>query len=82
VIGGLNVAAVLFGLATSAVTIAVADRLYRTLATALDWIEDRVLRARTAPPQHAEAEALLALLCEQLHEQLQWGARRRGPSST
>jgi hypothetical protein len=70
-IGEFNVAAILFGLAASAVTIAVADRLYPTLATALDWNEDRVLRAPTARPQHAEAEALLALLCERLHERLQ-----------
>ena len=56
---GAQVAAILFGLAASTLTIAVANRLHRTLATTLDWIEDRVLRVRTARPQSAEAEALL-----------------------
>ena len=65
---GAQVAAILFGLAASTLTIAVANRLHRTLATTLDWIEDRVLRVRTARPQSAEAEALLR---EQLHERLQ-----------
>ena len=68
VIEALTMPAILFGLAASTLTIAVANRLHRTLATTLDWIEDRVLRVRTARRQSAEAEALLR---EQLHERLQ-----------
>ena len=37
---------------------------------ALRWIEDR-WNARTARPQPDEVQALLALLCEQLHDRLQ-----------
>jgi hypothetical protein len=65
-IGGLNVAAVLFGLAACAVTIAAVELLDR----ALHWIEDR-WNARAARAQPDEVQALLTLLCEQLHERLQ-----------
>ena len=67
-IGGLNVAAIAFALATCALTVAVAELVGR----ALHWIEDR-WDARTARPQRDEMQQLLTLLCEQLHldEQLQ-----------
>jgi hypothetical protein len=62
-IGGLNVAAIAFGLAAGAVTIAVV----RLVDRALHRIENR--RA----PQPDEAQLLLAALCEQLHERLEQG---------
>jgi hypothetical protein len=71
-IGGLNVAAIAFALAACAVTIAVVKLVDR----ALHRVENR--RA----PQPDEAQLLLALLCEQLHERWSRTARRRGPSST
>jgi len=60
-VGGLNVAAIAFGLAACAVTFAVVE----LVDGALHWIENR--RA----PQPDEAQLLLAALCEQLHERLQ-----------
>jgi len=60
-IGGLNVAAIAFGLAACAVTFAVVE----LVDGALHWIGSR--RA----PQPDEAQLLLAALCEQLHERLQ-----------
>ena len=60
-IGGLNVAAIAFGLAACAVTFAVVE----LVDGALHWIENR--RA----PQPDEAQLLLAALCEPLHERLQ-----------
>jgi hypothetical protein len=64
-IDALNVAAIAFALAACAVTIAVVELLGR----ALHWIEDR-WNARTARAQPDEVQALLALLCERLHERL------------
>ena len=60
-IGGLNVAAIAFGLAACAVTFAVVE----LVDGALHWIENR------GAPQPDEAQLLLAALCEQLHERLQ-----------
>ena len=65
-IGGLNVAAIAFALAACAVAFAVVELLDR----ALHRIEDR-WNARAARPQPDEVQALLALLCEQLHDRLQ-----------
>jgi hypothetical protein len=61
-IGGLNVAAIAFALTACAVTIAAVELLDR----ALHWIERRTVRDRQ--PQRDEAQLLLALLCEQMHE--------------
>ena len=60
-IGGLNVAAIAFGLAACALTIAVVELLDR----ALHWSEAR-RAARDRQPQRDEAQLLLALLCERL----------------
>ena len=65
-IGGLNVAAIAFALATCALTVAVAELVGR----ALHWIEDR-WNERTARLERDEMQQLLTLLCEHLHEQLQ-----------
>jgi hypothetical protein len=62
-IGGLNVAAIAFGLAACAVTFAVVE----LVDGALHWIENR------SAPQPDEAQLLLAALCEQVHERLQAG---------
>jgi hypothetical protein len=70
-IGGLNVAAIALALAACAVTVAVVELVDR----ALHWIEDR-WNARTAQPQRDEVQALLALLCEQLHDRLQQDGTR------
>ena len=40
-------------------------------AVALHWIEGRRCAVRERQPQPDEVQALLALLCEQLHERLQ-----------
>jgi hypothetical protein len=65
-IGGLNVAAIAFALAACAVMIAVIELVDR----ALHWIEAR-RAARDRQPQRDEAQLLLTLLCEQMHERLQ-----------
>jgi hypothetical protein len=69
-IEGLNVAAIAFALAACALMITIVELVDRAHEAALHWIEDR-RTVRDRQPQPDEAQLLLALLCEQLHERLE-----------